>query len=243
VTAAPPPPPPARPLLLLDYDGTLAPIVDDPREAAPHPDVPELLTALSARHPVVVITGRALDDLARMLPVAVEAVGLHGAQRGRLGEPARLRMPDSAREALRRLRGSVPPVEGLRLEDKGPTFALHYRGAADPDAVVAELREWAEQAPPTLDAVWGKMVLELRPAGVDKGRVARELAARHADRAPVYVGDDTTDEDAFRALAEDPRAVTVKVGAGDTAARYRLPDVAAVVAWLRRSLTTPPPSA
>ncbi|HSM37589.1 MAG TPA: trehalose-phosphatase [Longimicrobiales bacterium] len=234
-----PPEPPGRPLLLLDYDGTLAPIVDDPAAATPHPSVPDLLSDLASRHPLVVVTGRSLDDLARLLPAEVDAVGLHGAQVGRLGGAIRLQMPASAREALRALRGSAPSIDGLRLEEKGPTFALHYRGATEPDAVEAALRAWVAEAPPTLEPVWGKMVLELRPAGVDKGRVARELAARHADRAPVYIGDDTTDEDAFRALADDPRALTVRVGEGETAARYRLPDVDAVVAWLGRFLTSP----
>lgn len=251
VSAVPPPadrpPPPAdtppRPLLLLDYDGTLAPIVDDPAAAVPHPEVPGLLSRLAALHPVRVITGRGLEDLAPLLPVPVEAVGLHGAQRGRLGDEPRLHMPGAALAALRSLRTSVPALDGVRVEDKGPSFALHYRGAADPDAVVRALRDWLEDAPETLHPVWGKMVLELRPAGVDKGRVVRDLAARHADRTPVYLGDDTTDEDAFRALADDARAVTVKVGPGETAARFRLPDVDAVVAYLRRFVTTPRPSA
>lgn len=238
-----PPPPPPRPLLLLDYDGTLAPIVDDPAAAAPHADVPSLLAELAARHPLRVITGRALQDLARLLAVPVEAVGLHGAQRGRLGEATLLEMPRPAAEALRRLRATAPELEGVSLEDKGPAFALHYRNAGDPDGVVRALRAWLEDAPGSLHPVWGKMVLELRPAGIDKGRVARDLAARHADRTPVYIGDDTTDEDAFRALAADASAVTVKVGPGETAARFRLPDVDAVVAYLRRFLTTPRPSA
>lgn len=232
----PPADPPPQPLLLLDYDGTLAPIVDDPAAALPHPDVPDLLARLAARHPVRVITGRGLEDLAGLLAVPVEAVGLHGAERGRLGTEARLHMPGGARAALRSLRASVPDLEGLRVEDKGPSFALHYRNAADPDAVVRALRDWLADAPKSLHPVWGKMVLELRPAGIDKGRVARDLAARHAGRTPVYIGDDTTDEDAFRALAVDAEAITVKVGPGDTAARFRLPDVDAVVAYLRRFL-------
>lgn len=240
---AAPPDPPRRPLFLLDYDGTLAPIVDDPSAARPHPAVPDLLRRLSAVHPLRVVTGRALEDLARLLPVAVDAVGLHGVQSGRLGGGVRLRMPASAREALRRLRDAVPAVEGLRLEAKGPAFALHYRGAADESEVEAALQAWLESAPPSLVAVWGKKVLELRPAGVDKGRVARDVTAAHADRTPIYIGDDTTDEDAFRALADDERAVTVKVGAGETAARYRLADVDAVVAYLERFLSPLPPSA
>ena len=234
---------PHRPLFLLDYDGTLAPIVEDPFEARPHPAVPALLRTLCAAHPLRVVTGRALEDLARLLPVPVDAVGLHGAQEGRLGTHTRLRMPASSRDALRRLRDTVPAIDGVRVETKGPAFALHYRGAAEEDEVVGALRTWLEGAPASLEPVWGKKVLELRPVGIDKGRVAREISARYADRTPVYVGDDTTDEDAFRALAGDERAVTVKVGEGETAARYRVPDVDAVVAYLERFLSPPPPSA
>ena len=79
--------------------------------------------------------------------------------------------------------------------------------------------------------MWGKRVLEIRPKGYDKGVAAERLAAEHPDRTPVVIGDDTTDEEAFRATEG---GVTIKVGPGPTAAEHRLPDVAAVVAYLRR---------
>jgi trehalose 6-phosphate phosphatase len=88
--------------------------------------------------------------------------------------------------------------------------------------------------PEGLEPVWGKKVVELRPRGVSKGAAVARVAAAHPARTPVFLGDDVTDEDAFRALNERPGAVTVKVGPGETAARFRLPDVDAVVTYLRR---------
>nr|WP_243665268.1 trehalose-phosphatase [Rhodothermus marinus] len=79
-------------------------------------------------------------------------------------------------------------------------------------------------------------MIELRPRDVHKGTAVRAVAAQWPDRTPVYIGDDTTDEDAFRALAD--RGLTIKVGDGATAARYRLPDESAVVAYLRQYLTS-----
>jgi trehalose 6-phosphate phosphatase len=77
-------------------------------------------------------------------------------------------------------------------------------------------------------------VVELRAKGVSKGVAAGRIAAQHPAHTPVYLGDDVTDEDAFRALnAAQPGAVTVKVGTGETDGRYRLPDVDAVVAYLQ----------
>ena len=236
------PPHPARPLLFLDYDGTLAPIVDDPAEAWPHPDVPGLLRALAERHPVVVVSGRDVAALSRFLPgVAVRAVGLHGAEEGTLGETPEASPALSALAGpLAELKAGVPRREGIRVEDKGAAFAVHYRGAEDEAAAQEALREWADHVPDGLHAVWGKKVVELRPTDISKGTAVARIAAEHPDRTPVYLGDDTTDEDAFRALdaaagvASGARApVTVKVGEGETAARYRVADVDAAVAYLR----------
>jgi trehalose 6-phosphate phosphatase len=110
---------------------------------------------------------------------------------------------------------------------------VHYRQAADEAAARRALEAWAAAAPAALEPIWGKKVVELRARGTSKGTAVARLAARHPDRTPVYLGDDVTDEDAFRALHDaHPDAVTVKVGVGETAARYRLPDVAAAVAYL-----------
>lgn len=223
-----------NPLFFLDYDGTLAPIVDDPMEAFPHPDIPEILDELADRFPVWVVTGRYLGDLEQLIDHSFEAIGLHGIQRGRLNGPKEYRISDDDRGSIQRLRQTAPVGGDVRLEEKGPMFALHYRGAADKEAARATIRNWLTGKPDSLDAIWGKDVVELRPKGISKGTAVTEISARFSDRTPVYIGDDVTDEDAFRALGE--KALTIKVGEGETEARYRLADVADVAAYLRRYL-------
>jgi trehalose 6-phosphate phosphatase len=240
------PPVVEKPLLLLDYDGTLAEIADEPERAFPHARVPKLLGELTGRFPVRVITGRRIADLARLLDVpGLTAVGVHGMEEGQLGAALRgagessedrqvgWRLDQAELEELDLVRAELPPFRGVRVEDKGAAVALHYRGVVDEERVVGDLRNWSERLPATLESVWGKKVLEVRPRGYDKGRAARELAAEHPEHTAVMIGDDTTDEDAFRALRD---AVTIKVGDGETAARYRLRDVAEVVAYLERYL-------
>jgi len=239
----PEPPRPARPLLLLDYDGTLAPIVDDPARAVPHPDVPALLPRLAARHPTVVVTGRDLATLGRLMgaaPDGLRAVGLHGAEWGRPAEAFDPGQPGPAAgdahaanpDTVARLRASVPAMAGVVVEPKGSLFAVHYRQAPDRAAAETAVEAWARSVPPTLDLIRGKCVVELRVPGVSKGAAVRRLAAEHPHHAPVYVGDDVTDEEAFAALKSVPGAVTVKVGDGPTRAAHRLADPAAVAAWL-----------
>lgn len=229
------PPLPERPLFFLDYDGTLAPIVDDPESAFPHPSIPQLLEQLKELHPVYVISGRDVAALERLLPVSVGVIGLHGSERGTLHEEVRNIALARHGDDFDRMRETVPDVEGVKVEDKSGAFAVHYRKAPDEDRARAALREWARQAPDDLETIWGKKVVELRPRDISKGTAVAELAEKHQDRTPIYLGDDVTDEDAFKALEEEHEdAVTVKVGDGETAARYRLPDVDAVVEYLAR---------
>lgn len=227
------PPVVARPLFFLDYDGTLAPIVDEPSQAVPHPDAPALLKHLASQYPVWIVTGRHLRDLSAFLPdVPLRAIGLHGAQTGIIGQNTRSRLADAARAVLSRMRDRVPAIDGVRVEDKEHTFAVHYRGAQNEDAIRENLEAWLADLPDGFEAIRGKCVVELRPQGLDKGTAVLEVARQFPDRTPVYLGDDVTDEDAFLALDGD--AVTVKIGGGDTAARYRLPDPEAVVRYLTR---------
>ena len=221
-----------NPLFFLDYDGTLAPIVDDPMSAFPHTEAPGLLEQLTARYPLWIITGRHLRDLAVLLDMPLRAIGLHGAQEGTIGGAHESLIPEGAQTALSARRRTVPDLEGLRVEEKEHTFAVHYRAVKEKAKVRARLRAWTDDLPEELDAIWGKDVLELRPRGLDKGVAVRRIAEDFPNHTPVYLGDDVTDEDAFAALAED--AVTVKVGEGDTRARFRLGDVEAVVAYLKQ---------
>ncbi len=221
-----------RPLFFLDYDGTLAPIVDDPTEAYPHSAVADLLRGLDERYPMWIVTGRLLNDLEQLLDGSFRAVGLHGIQRGRLGGSMENAISAEARRAIADLRETVPTPEGVRIEPKGPMFAVHYRQAEDKEAARTAIAEWLADAPEVLKAIWGKDVVELRPHDASKGTAVREIARRHPDRTPIYLGDDVTDEDAFKALSDG--AITIKVGKGETVARYRLADIDGVVSYLRQ---------
>ncbi|SRR5690606_19246204 len=225
------------PLFFLDYDGTLAPIVDDPMQAFPHPDVPELMEALARRYPVWIISGRHLSDLEQLIDQSVDAIGLHGIQHGRLHGPTSFRISDEERAAILSMRRSAPISEGIQIEEKGPMFAVHYRLSGDKDAARRLISEWAEATPDSLDAIWGKDVVELRPKRTSKGTAILDVIDGFPGRTPIYIGDDVTDEDAFRVLDAD--AITIKVGPGETAAKYRLGDVNDVVDYLRGYLSDP----
>ena len=234
-----------RLLAAFDYDGTLVPIAPTPEEAVAGEGTRRALAAL-ARLPgtrVAVVSGRPAAGLRALVGGdGLWLVGLHGLEIAAPGEPPRPRLDaDAFAAALDPLRVVVAGIAerhpGVRVEDKGPTLALHTRLASRPDATLAggAFRE-AAAAIPGYEVMSGKEVLEARPAGAHKGGAVEELIAGWEDAAVLYVGDDVTDEDAFRSLAAAPLAVTVQVGgSGETAARYRLAaqsDVATLVEWL-----------
>ena len=224
------------PILFLDYDGTLAPIVPDPDRAFPHPHVPQLLVELDHRFPLYIVSGRHLKALEPFIEESYAAIGLHGMQEGTIHGDVRDLLSDEARAALDRMRASVPSFPGIVIEPKGPTFAVHYREAVDEEAALEALEIWIEPLPNVLDVIRGKKVYEVRPRGMTKGTAIRTLMERHPDHAPVYIGDDTTDEDAFEALADVEGAVTIRVGGGETRAHFRLDGPDEVVRYLRRYL-------
>ena len=231
----PQPPPVANaPLFFLDYDGTLAPIVDDPMEAYPHPDAPPILKALDEQYPLWIVTGRNLQDLDALLNMPLPAIGLHGAQKGRIGGTVQRLTPDAAADALQQLRETVPSGEGVAIEEKDTAFAIHYRTADNAEEARQRIKAWARTVPDMLEAIWGKKVMELRPKGMSKGTAVRAIADEHPSHTPVYLGDDVTDEDAFEALRSIEGAITIKVGDGDTAADYRLASPDEVMNYLQQ---------
>jgi trehalose 6-phosphate synthase/phosphatase len=236
----------ARVALFLDYDGTLAPITRHPSESRMSDGMCEAFAACLKRDDteVTVVSGRALADLRGRLALPglayaanhgleIEAPGLEP-----FAHPDLLHFAERSRELARALREISEP--GVWLEEKGASLTLHYREAAlDAHGRIAErAREIVIgagfQAREALCAVEGRP-----PTGWDKGRaVFHLLRERHGPEWPeqlgvVYVGDDETDEDAFRAL--EGLAFTFRVGQAErpTSAGRRLPDVDAVEALLR----------
>lgn len=223
--------------VFLDLDGTLAPIAPRPEDVGPDPRRTALIERLSQRlgGRLAVLSGRTLTDIDRILEGRVAAVAaVHGlvwrGGDGRVAEPTPHAGLAVARETFARLADRDP---GLLVEDKGLSVALHYR-LAPRFRDLAILAAEGLSAETGLSFQPGHMVVELRTPGPDKGDSLRRFMAEapFAGRRPVFIGDDLTDEPAFRAAAA-LGGHGVLVGAERaSAADWRVPDVAAVLAWL-----------
>jgi trehalose 6-phosphate phosphatase len=223
-----------RPLLVAsDYDGVLARLRDVPSAAVPEDGVPEALARLAAAGGVTValVSGRGAADLQAIsgLTGPYRWVGSHGAEfDGPLvGELADRR--DALAELLTPVVDGVP---GALLEVKPASVAVHVRQVQDRPAATALLERARTLVDSSLTLKPGKEVLEIAVTDADKGTALRRLVAELGVAAAMYLGDDVTDEDGFRALGADD--LTVKIGDGETAARYRVPDPAGALAVLRR---------
>ena len=203
---------PGEALLGLDFDGTLAPIVSDPDLARAHPGVPpalERLAPLLGR--VAVITGRpaevAVDygGLSRVPGLTV--LGHYGLERwadGRVTAPPPSPEVETVRRRLPALLEELGAPAGTAVEDKGRSLAVHVRRTSDPAAayrlIEAPLRALAEEVGLAVEP--GRMVLELRPSGADKGGAVRALVAEARPSCVVFIGDDLGDLAAFTAVDE-----------------------------------------
>lgn len=224
--------------LFLDLDGTLAPIAARPQDVRPDPRRTSLLErlALHLDGRLAVISGRTLTDIDRILETCVTSVAaVHGLVRrdpdGRVAEAAP--HPAMAR-AAQGFRAFATRDSGLIVEEKaGLSVALHYRLAPRFAAPAQDFaRELASETGLSLQE--GDMVEELRAPGASKGDSVRAFMAQplFAGTRPVFVGDDATDEDGFEA-AQALGGLGIVVGASRlTAARFRLADVEAALAWL-----------
>ena len=203
---------PSGSAVLLDIDGTLAPIVAHAADAHVPETTRQLMIAVSRRYRLLAcISGRRASEARAMVSIGTIAyLGSHGAELLQSGwteaqiDPALLqwapRIDDFRRETdtpeLRRRR--------VRIEDKGPIIAYHWRGAADEqdaraatDAIASQAREAG------LEVHWGRKVMEVRPpVRIDKGLGVRTVLGDREYSAALYAGDDVTDLDAFRALRE-----------------------------------------
>jgi trehalose 6-phosphate phosphatase len=203
---------PAQALIGLDFDGTLSPIVPDPASARV---LPEAISALRALAPLVgtiaVVTGRpaqvavAYGSLDQVPGIIV--LGQYGRQRWQDGTLTTPPPPAGLAEARARLPALLAELKvpvGTWIEDKTDALAVHTRRAADPAGALERLRGplLALAAQTGLRAEPGRMVIELRPHGADKGKTLKELAAIKHRSAVMYCGDDLGDRPAFAALRE-----------------------------------------
>ena len=226
--------------MFLDYDGTLTPIVSQPENALLSDEMRAVLRELAGLCTVTVVSGRDRGDVEPLvgLPQLIYA-GSHGFD---IAGPDGLRMEfeggiDCLPEleiAEKELEPLIRRVPGGRVERKRFAIAVHYRNIADEDVarVEAAVRDVLGRRD-GLRLSGGKKVFELRPdIDWDKGRAVlwliEVLGLDHADVVPMYIGDDVTDEDAFRALAGRGISIVVGEPAYDTDADYLLRDTAEV---------------
>jgi trehalose 6-phosphate phosphatase len=184
---------PNRSAVVLDVDGTLAPIVARPELAAVPEATKAQLARLAGRYLLVAcVSGRAGEEAQRLVGVeGVRYVGNHG-----------LELVPEAEELAGRIAAFRDDI-GLEVEDKRLTLSYHFREASDETAAHAELERVAQKAREKgLVAWWGRKVLEIRPpVAADKGTAVRTLLADAGATRALYAGDDTTDLDAFAGLA------------------------------------------
>lgn len=231
----------SRRALLLDYDGTLVPFVDDPKQARPDPELIELLRGLDSDdcNEVAIVSGRPRRDLDAWfgrLPVTL--VAEHGIWlRPKGGVWTLLKQVTTEwKERVRPiLQLYVHRLPGAFLEEKEFSLAWHYR-RADPEQASLRAKELMDDLAGytrniDVQVLKGNKVLEIRNTGVTKGTGAIEWLSRWVPDFIMAVGDDWTDEDLFRALP--PTAFSVRVGLAQTAARYHLMNHAAVRRVLR----------
>ncbi len=228
----------------LDFDGTIVDIADRPEGVRIRQELVHLLVELDqvTKGALVLVSGRSISDLDGFLkPLRLRAAGLHGSEYRlhRDGEVDRCQLPASALDPIRpQLRAFGAKHDRIQLEDKSVSIAIHYRRAPEQKEAVRKL---AEKACGVLGAAFtclaGKMVYEIKPSDVHKGQaIERFMTGREFyGRRPVFVGDDVTDEDGFRAC-NLRGGVSVRVGTPNepTEARFRLTNVDDVEEWLGR---------
>lgn len=240
-------------LVACDYDGTLAPLVDNPMDARADRDSVAAMRSLAeqANTHVTVVSGRSLRDLATLsrLPEEIRLVGSHGSEFD-LGFSAQL--DPSLTELLGRLAEQVRALGNKHdaiVEEKPAGVTFHFRGMSEERVEAA--REELVRGPAALDGVHvrnGHDILEFSVVDTNKGTALETIRHQVGASAVVFFGDDVTDEDGFRTLSGPD--VGVKVGDGKTAAEFRVPDpkkVAQVLAllaelrgqWLRGEGLTP----
>lgn len=207
-------------LLALDYDGTLAPIAPTPGGARMRAKTRRLLSVVARLYPCIVISGRALDDLSKRLdgiPLWY-LFGNHGL------EPTSAKAPYTAavQEWVARLRRLLPPELGVTVEDKIHSLTIHYRHAPDKHRARMAI-DRALDTIPDARALGGSEAVSVLPAvGTDKGVALQQARRQFACDTAIYIGDDDTDETAFRSDSEG-RLLAIRIGAArESHARYHL---------------------
>lgn len=223
-------------LCAFDFDGTIAPLVDDPSTARIPPPLLRRLAALAEFAPVAVITGRSVEDISLNLDFFPHfLIGNHGIE-GLSGEELHEeRYRSNCRHWMQKLRSAMIRAHcepAIWIEDKVYSLAIHYRMVEDPLAAQRRLVDLVRRTTPDARVISGKCVLNLLPADApDKGIALNELISMIKAPAAIYVGDDVADETVFK-LPRD-RLLTIRVEeAQQTAAEFHLQDISAMDSFL-----------
>jgi trehalose-phosphatase len=229
--------------VFLDYDGTVTPIVSRPEDAWLSESMRQTLRSLTARVPVAILSGRDLDDVrGRVLVDGVVYAGSHGfdiAGAGGLRRELGAAYLPVLDEAETELREALDEIPGAQLERKHFSVAAHYRNVNENDAFrVAVAVEAVAAKHRELRRTEGKKVYELLPdIDWDKGKAVlwllETLELERGNAFPIFIGDDRTDENAFRALTNRGAGILVSEQPGLTAASYWLKDPEEVECFLR----------
>jgi trehalose 6-phosphate phosphatase len=227
--------------ILLDIDGTLLDIVSRPHDVRVPPMLRKTLAKLQERTggALALVSGRPLRDIDEIFsPLKLPAVGGHGAEiRTSPNAPIEDRKPPLLDPQVRkRLVAIAHPEDGVIVEDKGYSVALHYRLAPDKQGAIEDaVAAICEELPPgSVEILHGKSVIEIKKAGFNKGTALRDLMAHlpFAGRRPIFIGDDKTDEAAFAVLPEF-NGLAISVGRMVPGVAERFEDPSDVRRWLR----------
>lgn len=230
--------------LFLDFDGTLAPIVDRPELAALSVEMRDLVRDLAGLCPVAVVSGRDLPDLKRRVDLdCVFYAGSHGFDI--VGPGTRTLAHEEGTELLPHLDAAEAEIterlagmDGVEIERKRFSLAIHYRNVTDAD--LPALRRTVDDATssrPDLRRTEGKKVIDLQPdvdwhKGKAVGWLLEALGVEKAGGVPIYIGDDVTDEDAFETVRDTGIGIVVDLHGRSSAAHYGLADTGAVATFL-----------
>lgn len=225
--------------LFLDFDGTLVALTDHPDDIRIEDGVKAVLLALSARlgGALAIISGRSIGDLDRHLALPdLPLAGVHGLERRDFNGKLHLAEIDEAKlhAARDRLSRAVGGQEGLLVEEKPGSLALHFRKRPELAVFSRSAMKKAVRDCPEFSLIDGKMVIEAKLGTRNKAAALADFMreAPFAGRQPVYAGDDRTDEDAFIA-ARQLGGIAIKIGSGETAAHYRAAGTSQFTGWLR----------
>ena len=225
--------------LFLDVDGTILHLRDTPDGIQAGENLLNILEVILARldGAVALVSGRGIDTLDSMFaPHRLPTAGLHGLERrGADGSLHTVEEPQALEELRPQLLKLAAASTKVILEDKGHALAIHYRLEPElGEQIKNRVEELAQPFRSELHVMHGKMVTEIKSRLADKGTAIRDFMteAPFRGRLPVFIGDDTTDEDGF-AYVNDQKGYSVRVvDSAETAARYSLPGVDDVIDWL-----------